>query len=149
MTTKSFTLTAEVWSDVQPGDLVQLERLPHMGAVGFVFDIVGDVVRVWNPQTTVESDVDGLLPFQRSELTLVHRPDTFLSVRYTGSRSKGAYVFVCADSRARVLDAERIFMNAGDYIIMEKRLERAVKIDEDAEDGGHDEDTPDAGPVAD
>lgn len=147
MTVKVMTMVAQMWSDVQPGDLVQLERLPHLGAVGYVFDIVGDVVRVWDPQAR-ESDVDGLMPFQRSELALVHRPDAFLSVRYTGTRSDGPYVFVCADSRARVLNAERIFTNAGDYVIVEKRLERVTELNEDVEDGGHDEDEPNADTVA-
>jgi hypothetical protein len=46
------------------------------------------------------------------------------------------------------LNAERIFTNAGDYVIVEKRLERVTELNEDVEDGGHDEDEPNADAVA-
>lgn len=139
MTSNVITAVASPWSTVRAGDVVALTRLPHMGPVGYVFDVVGDVVRVWHP-TATDSDVDGLTPFQRAELTMIHRPDAFLSMRYAGTRSEKPYVFVCADTRARVLDAERIFTNAGDYVIVESRLEREVSTDTTTEDADHDGD---------
>lgn len=149
MTVKSKTAVADVWSDVRPGDLVHLRRLPHMGSVGFVFDIVGDVVRLWNPQAD-EVDVEGLMPFQRSELALTHRYEAYLLVRYTGPLGSSPYVFVCADSRARILDAERSFTNAGDYTIVESHFGSEVASGEDDEGGEHGEDTASAaGPVGD
>jgi hypothetical protein len=140
--TKLKTVVAELPATPQPGDVVGLKRLPALPPVGYVFDTMGELARVWSPAGAGVDSAEELTPFQLDELEIYYRPEAYLAVRFCGTPETPPYAFVSTGTYADVLITEIAFVNSPDYVIVSKRLKHETPIEEDTD---HDEAEEDAG----
>jgi len=95
-------------------------------AQGRVFDIIGDVARIWWVDSGLDdAGVEGLVPFPRTELRLLKRPTAFATVRFTGTATEEPYAFVVADDRVGVVRGMiHVFETAERYEVVEHNVDQ-------------------------
>lgn len=138
---KMKTAIAELPNGPQPGDVVGLKRFPKLPPVGYVFDIMGELARVWSPVGVGTDSVEELTPFRLDELELIYHPEAYLAVRYAGTPGVPPYAFVSTGTYADILTTEIAFLNATDYVIVSKRLKNDAPTEEDTDNDEVEEDT--------
>ena len=114
------TKTDVVLAGPQAGDLVGLKSVPIGVAQGRVFDIIGDVARIWWVDSGLDDEgIEGLVPIKVSDLQLLQRPAAYAAVRFTGTATEEPYAFVVADRRVEsVRGAIHVFETADRYEVI-------------------------------
>jgi len=137
-------MTAVANGPLEPGDLVTTTCVGEV--YGRVFDVIGDVHRVWWGDAVAPNAVESLSPHTAGELQLVQRPVWYLAVWFTGDDDVDPYAFVVADERPlKYVDAEHAFDRAENYEIVSRRLGHTPTGEDANPDTMTDEDNDDAG----
>lgn len=106
--------------DIQAGDLVTTECAPGVATQGRVFDIIGDVVRVWWLGAAHDLDVEDLRGYAHADLRLIERPEAYITVRFTGDDQCPPYALVVTGTRADVAHSAWIFDRAHAYTVIDR-----------------------------